>query len=330
MKTSSLQNNILPFLTKKDSVEIIFPGAALAIPNHLETAKTIIESYGLPVIYDPNAINLEKAPFHYYAHTLDVRTKNLINALNGPSKALWAFLGGFGCVEVLDRLEALKYVPPSNPKIIIGFSDITYLHGLAAKWGWPSLHAIVAGFGQELYETTKRDASRYTTLQSIVDILTGKTKKLDYVFEVLYNFPLREEILTAPIVGGNATLLKEMQGTATALDTKNKFVFLEDSLEDPKRLNRVFVSLLRSGFFKDVKAILFGHLPIEKAENQREASLTNIRLFVEDHLKPHGITIPILYSADFGHGERNNVLPFGIPTSLRFEEGKGLLAIPLD
>ncbi len=309
------------------TVEIIFPSTPPLSQEHLDTAKAILESYGLNVIYQPDAYDSTKAPYQYYAHTLDKRVENFIQALEGPADILWAFRGGYGCNEIIDRLEALGYVPPSTPKTIVGFSDITHLHGLATKWSWPSLHAVNAGLGTELYEITKASASKDTSLRSVVDILLGNKPSLEYTFEVLYN-PLSTETLSGTIVGGNATLAREMQGTPTALPTAGNFIFLEDSKEDPKRLSRVFVSLLRSGFFDRAKAILFGHLPMEEeVPEEKEFARSIIRLFIEDHLKTHKLNVPVLYSSDFGHGERNEALPLGTPATLHLKDKEGILRV---
>lgn len=318
------------FLPEKDSVEVIYPATGPLSKEHMEEVKKIIENYGLKVIYNEQAFNTQNAPFVYYANDLEGRVQNVINALEGTSPALWAFRGGFGSVEVIERLESLKYVPPSQPKIFIGASDITHFHALAAKWGWISFHAPGIGGGKEghkLMPNTKINCQ--ASLRDTADVLLGKKTELEYTFEVIYKpgTLLNAKVFKGSVIGGNATLVKEIQGTPTEMKTQNRFVFLEDTKEDPKRLNRVLVSLLRGGFFEKAQAILFGSLPIEDSENEREASLVSIRLFIEDHLLPKGLDLPVLYSPEFGHGDYNHVLPFGTNASLEIKKTEGILKV---
>ena len=317
------------FLKPGESLEIIFPGKAPCSEDHVVRAKEVVEDSGLKVVYDPKAVNPQNSAFQYYANDLSGRVQNLIAALEGSSRVLWAFRGAFGCVEVLERLESMGYTPPSTPKLLVGHSDITHLHALVAKWGWVSFHAPVMGVTSDTYDLTGVTANRFATLQDVVDILLGKKQDLEYVFDLIYapaSFKEKKNIFGS-IVGGNATLVKETLGTPTAVQTQNKFVFLEDTKEDPKRLNRVLVSLLRGGVFDHAQAILFGSLPIENAEDEREASLRSIRLFIEDHLIPRGLSLPVLYSPDFGHGAYNHILPFGTEASLRLEGSQGILTV---
>ncbi|HQS83373.1 MAG: hypothetical protein B7Y25_00175 [Alphaproteobacteria bacterium 16-39-46] len=320
------------FLESGDSLEIIFPGKAPCSEAHVVRSKKIVEGSGLRVLYDPKAVCPQNSPFHYYSNDISERTRNLISALEGPSSVLWAFRGAFGCVEVIERLESMGYMPPKIPKLLVGHSDITHLHALVAKWGWTSLHAPVMGVTSETYDLTGVKANRFTKLQDVVDVLFGKKQELEYAFDLVYAPPSFDEkkSLFGSVVGGNATLVKETLGTQTSLDTKGRFVFLEDTKEDPKRLSRVFVSLLRGGVFDHAQAILFGSLPIENAEEDREASLMSIRLFIKDHLIARGLLIPVLYAPDFGHGDYNYVLPFGTEASLRRSGEKGILTVSVN
>ncbi|MBS0185096.1 MAG: LD-carboxypeptidase [Proteobacteria bacterium] len=332
-KDSNDQKHTWDFLKSGDSLEIIFPGKAPCSQAHVLKAKEIVEASGLKVIYDPKALQPQNSAFEYYSNDVNARVKNLISALEGPSSVLWAFRGGFGCVEVIERLESMGYIPPQkSPKLLIGSSDITHLHALVAKWGWMSFHAPVMGVTSDTYEMTSIKANRLARLQDVVDVFLGKKKALEYEFDLIYAPPSfkKEKTLFGSVVGGNATLVKETLGTPTSLDTSNRFVFLEDAREDPKRLNRVLVSLLRGGIFDSAKAILFGSLPIENAEDEREASLASTRLFVTDHLIPHGLSVPVLYSPRFGHGEYNDVMPFGTKASLKLEGEKGFLTVTVN
>ena len=82
---------------------------------------------------------------------------------------------------------------------------------------------------------------------------------------------------------------------------EDRFILLEDTLEDKKRFNRNLLSLKRAGVFKKAKGIIFGNIPLtEHGDSQKETEEAIMR-FVNGSLKD--INIPVVYSNCFGHGE---------------------------
>ncbi len=313
-------------LFPQDAVEIIFPTKSPTSPDHLALCLRVLENLPLSIICHPErAFHEDKSPFGYYAHCLEERTRALIEAINGPAKALWAFTGGFGCVEIVERLEALNFKPSSFPKVLIGYSDITHLHALWAKWGWPSLHGPNLGNTDVTRppETTipiNINASLHDTLAYLLAPGTSLSYTLEWLNVDKSLIPASP--LSAPIYGGNATLVKEMDNTSTALCLKNNFLFLEESPECPKRMNRVFTSLLRTGAFDQLAGLIFGYIPDDNLQPLPEV----FTIFLRDHLSQ--ASFPILFSPDFGHGLKNDPLPLGVTATLSFKKDQWHLDIP--
>lgn len=316
------------FLNEGDGIEIIAPSAVPLKSEQLEAAKELINGYGLKAFVAEKMLNPDATPYNYYANSHEERAKGFINALYSPSKALWALLGGFGAAEGVAILECNSFVPPTHPKLIIGFSDITALHLLADTWGWPSLHAPVLSFGKEVFSVTQEEVNHKADLSSVIKILKGELSDLEYNFEVIHpgNGPMNAPILGS-VMGGNLSIIENHSGTKTALKGKDRFIFLEDTPENGKRLNRRLVNLLRTGVFNKAKGIIIGYLPIEEFENSPQATKDAIHHFVKQFLLPRGINIPVIYSPRFGHGDYNDVLPLRTTASLHIRVEQAMLKV---
>jgi muramoyltetrapeptide carboxypeptidase len=135
-----------------------------------------------------------------------------------------------------------------NPKWIIGYSDITVLHSyLNHVVGVETIHAtmpinlISESTGSESWE-------------KLHDILTGGM--VDYSLPA---FELnRTGRATAPIVGGNLSVLFSLRGTFCDLDTDGRILFLEDLDEYLYHIDRMMMNLKIAGKLKNLKGIVVG------------------------------------------------------------------------
>ena len=70
-----------------------------------------------------------------------------------------------------------------------------------------------------------------------------------------YNKP---GMVTAPIVGGNLTILHTMLGSKTSIDTSGKILFIEEIGEYKYHIDRMLQSLKRAGYFDNCKGLIIG------------------------------------------------------------------------
>jgi muramoyltetrapeptide carboxypeptidase len=321
------------FLDKGECIHIIAPSGAPLNAQHLPAVKDLITQHGFQAYIPESALNKEASPYKYYANTHDERAKHLMDALTGEGKALWALRGGFGAIEVVTRLERAEkqstFSKPETIKPIIGFSDVTSLHLLASTWGWPSLHGPV-GYGDELFASTQTNVNKSVQLSSLFSILGGEQKELDYSFEVLHPGNLLPDIpIFGSVLGGNLSLIEAHKGTPTELKGKNQFVFFEDTPEDPKRLSRRLMGLVSSGIFDEAKGIIVGSNPLSGFDTDQETK-DFMKRFFQEELLSQGINIPVVYSSRFGHGEHNDVLPFGTKASLTLNGDTAVLKVSVN
>lgn len=320
------------FLTKGDTVEFIAPSKVVS-GEIVEAVKTLIETHTLNAYLAPGALNPEASRNNYYANSDKERAHHFKAALQGDSKVLWALRGGFGAAEVVAIVENSRFPRPQKPKLIVGFSDVTALHLLADRWGWPSLHAPNAMFGKDFVLINKTETMNKDVDHSqLLNIIQGKISQLEYPFEIIWpGKAINEEPIYASVMGGNTGIIEIHNGTPTALRGDNRFIFLEQIVRDPETLHRSLISLLRSGVFDKAKGIIFGNSPLKDFENSEEKTKEFFRNFVKEYLvEERGIDIPAVYSSRFGHGNHNDVMPLGTAASLILYKERAILKVSVN
>lgn len=159
--------------------------------------------------------------------------------------ALWVARGGYGSIRIIDRLDFSSFM--HHPKYIIGFSDITVLHGQIQRLGFESIHASMP------YNLINKTPE---ALQSLYDALTGQ--RLQYRINAS---PLnRLGDVKGKIVGGNLSVLYGMLGSASFPETKGKILFIEEVDEYIYHIDRMMIALKRAGMLKQLKGLVVGGL----------------------------------------------------------------------
>lgn len=204
---------------------------------------------------------------------------------------IWAFCGGYGADVVAHKSLALK---PIGSKILIGFSDITMLHMLFAKFGMPSIH------GPMLSNMNDQDYAR------VIGILSGD----DQIFKLKTKNDSAKnlDLARGEILGGNLCVLTTVFGTKLQPNLDNKILLLEDWDEPGYRLMRYFKQLENVENFDKLKAIILGDF-LKGDENMKFA----LEQFCSN------VQVPVFSTNDIGHGDVNK--PFVIGVDAEIENG---------
>jgi muramoyltetrapeptide carboxypeptidase len=219
--------------------------------------------------------------------------------------------GGYGTARLLPRLD--YEIIRANPKIFVGYSDITSLHcAFLVKSNLVSFHGPMLNS-----DFVKQDLPDFT-LQSFFktlmqpsapgSICAGYKKKTVTV--------LRRGIVSGPLMGGNITLLCAALGTPWQPSYKNQILFFEDLDEVPYRFDRMLTQLLNAGLLQQVAGIAIGvnaNCQDPKAKNAKEYRQTLEDVFRE-RLLP--LKVPIVAGLPFGHIPLNATLPVGVRVTL--------------
>ncbi|MBL7921802.1 MAG: LD-carboxypeptidase [Bacteroidia bacterium] len=293
-----------PALNAGDTVAIISPAGAVWDENQVETFTNILKSFGFNVIHGKTL----KEKFGYFAGTDDLRANELNNFFADKKiKGIFCMKGGWGCARILDKIDydAIK----KNPKVLIGFSDITaLLLAITHKTGLITFHGPVGNSGWN--DFTK-------------NIFTNVT-----MVPKPFNFPenpLSEEkpfVITGgkasgELVGGNLTVLSALIGSDYLPDWKNKILFLEEAKEEPYSIDRMLTQLKLSGVLNSISGFVFGKCAKCLAEEPQKAF--TFHEVILQHIKPLGI--PAFYGAMIGHIENKLTVPLGIDATMDADKG---------
>lgn len=282
-----------PYLQAGDTVAIVAPSGILKNrTGEIERAKALLKSWGLHAVIGKHVFNQA----HHFAGTDDERCEDFQKALDDPKiSAIWCARGGYGAVRILDKLDYSKF--KMNPKWIIGYSDITALHNQVHNLGFQSIHAMMCTSLQDDTETIKE------TISTFKDALFGNL--INYTLKgSQYN---KTGTVSAPLTGGNLTLLNTMLGSKTSIDTSGKILFIEEIGEYKYHIDRMLQSLKRAGYFDNCKGVIIGDFTKVKKNTTPwglsiEQSILNV---LEDY------NFPIAFNMHAGHAKDNRALILG-------------------
>ncbi len=300
-------NNLLPSKLKAgDTIGLIAPGSFIT-EDELNESITNLKDLGFNVKYSKNIL----ARYGYLAGT-DKQRADDVNKMFADSNVdgIVCARGGYGCSRILPMLdyEMIK----KNPKVIVGYSDITaLLYGIYSQTGLVCFHGPVGistfnEFSVRNFNNVLSHPREKYTMTSVVD-------DEDELYKI---FPIRSGVAEGGLVGGNLSIVVSLIGTPYDIDTKGKIIFLEDVGEEPYRIDRMLTQLLEAGKFDDVAGVALGvfkNCRVKKKDPSFDKSFTLFEVLY-DRLYPLGV--PVIYGLSFGHIENKFTLPFGIKARL--------------
>jgi muramoyltetrapeptide carboxypeptidase len=273
-----------------DTIGVVAPAGPFDRQTFLRGVR-IIEDMGFQIFIPPGLFEKNR-----YLAGSDNHRVQYVNQLFADTSvdAIICARGGYGSMRVLPLLDydAIR----NNPKVFIGFSDITILLSvLFSRCNLVTFHGPVITSLADASEETKRSLFSNVTSDSNLEIMLsgGKT--------------IIPGVASGEVCGGNLTMLCHLVGTPFAPDFENRILFLEDRGEAPYRIDRMLVHMALAGCFKGLSGIILGTFeecgPIEDV----------IKIIVEVFEK---YSIPILAGLDAGHGRHNLTIPLGIEATL--------------
>lgn len=239
----------------------------------------------------------------YLAGDDTTRAREFNEAFADPeTKAVWCARGGYGVARIIDRIDF--DVIRANPKVFLGFSDISILHiSIAQRTGLCTFHSpnLQDGFG------TPGDMSAATETALWNAILARETVTDDspYLFQDFDLNALSPGTATGRLTGGNLAVICGLLGTPFEIETRGRILFLEDIDERLYRIDRFLAQLTLAGKLQSATGILLGDFTFGK----RTPVETDERIAtVFDHYF-RDLGIPVLSGLSAGHIPENLTLP---------------------
>ena len=295
-------------LQKGDVVGLVTPGFP-AGDESFQKAVDNIRNLGLVPKYSEKV----NGRYGYLAGTDAERAEDLMKMFRDPEiKGIWCVRGGYGCTRILPALD--YRVIRQNPKVLIGYSDITALHlALYRNAGLITFHGPVgtSDFTPYTLEQVQKmvmpaDNAAISIPLSEANEEEGKTRDI-FRYQVLH--PGRA---TGRLFGGNLSLVSALAGTPYLPSFRDSLVYLEDIGEKPYRLDRMLVQLLQSTDIDRAAGLILGIF--EDCEpSDAETDFTVFQL-IQDHLLPLGI--PVMYGFSFGHIDNQCTFPVGVEATM--------------
>lgn len=279
---------IPPFLKTGDTVALVCT-ARKFFPEDAKPAIDLLESWGLNVKLG-NTIGLDNCQL---GGTDNERAADFQAQLDDENvKAIWCARGGYGTVRIIDALDFTKF--KKHPKWIMGFSDVTVLHSQLNIERVATLHSImpftVPNAPEEVKETLRK-------------ALFGET--------ISYSIPSKSHDVkgtaSGELVGGNISILYSLLGSKSAIDTKDKILFIEDLDEYLYHIDRMMYNLKRNGYFKNVKGIIVGSMT-DMHDNEIPFGQNEVQIITEIAKENR---IPIAFQFPAGHQSDNRTLILG-------------------
>jgi muramoyltetrapeptide carboxypeptidase len=229
------------------------------------------------------------------------RAEELNSYLRDPDiRAIVCARGGYGVMRILDRLDADAL--RRDPKVIVGFSDITALAGWAIAAGVRPIHGPM-----------------------LVQLARLPEEDLDWLFKLL-------ETATAPgpvpaqmtrtgargggtiegrLIGGNLEIVTRLIGTPYAFDTGASVLFCEEVGERPYRVDRMLTQMKLAGALDGVRAVVAGDFI---RCDEPDGTPPTVQEVIAERLE--SFDIPGVIGLPIGHAERNLALPVGASCAL--------------
>lgn len=296
-----------PLIKHGDTIGIVAPGRKVSMED-IERAKNIFRTWGLEVA---SSVHLHSENHSYLAARDPERLEDLQAMINDPSlRAIISARGGYGTTRILDELDFTPLF--KNQKWIIGFSDITALHLKLFKLGIKSIHGTMP----ILFLNGESSPS----VESLRKCLIGEAPSIT----ALPNAHNRSGKVTAPIIGGNLSLIVDSIGTAADPDTNGKILILEEIDEYLYKVDRMIMHLKRAGKLDNLAGLVVGHMTdIKDLKLPFGESIEEIISNKVQHLK-----YPIAFNFPIGHEDPNMAWIHGSVMTLNVNDtGAQLLPI---
>ena len=292
-----------------DTVGLITPSTYVSNPDALQLARLTVEHLGLKPKFSANVGKRAG----YLAGSIDERIADLRWAFSDPEvKAVFCTRGGYGSAMLLDRID--YDLIRRNPKIFLGYSDITALHlGIHQKTGLATLHGPtpLSGLTDYTLEHLKRALFETAPLGTLANPREERPIRPKHMTRTL-----RAGVARGPLIGGNLTLIATTMGTPYEIQTAGRILFLEDVGEQPYSMDRMLTQLRLAGKFKDIRGLIIGECSeCTPREFQPSFESTFSLPEVLDNILG-GLDLPVVSGLTIGHTADQLTLPLGVEATL--------------
>ena len=301
------------FLKAGDRVAMISPSYFTPMET-IEDAAAVLRSWGFEPVIGPN---VDKVLGGKIGGTVEERVSDIRWALSDPSiKAILCNRGGYGTIQLIDQLpfDEVK----AAQKWIIGYSDISTLHGFWSRAGVMGILGTMS--------TTLAKGGTDMTCTMMCDLLLGKVPR--------YEVPAHQQNIlgqaSGVLVGGNlCTFAPNVGSRADATKAKDLILFVEEIGENMRNIDRQMRLLKMNGVFDRCKGVILGEFIGCGTEfTDENGEVISIETMLHELLAEYHI--PVLCGFPTGHGDVNLPLVMGAPVTIDVRSDGATLQFNID
>ena len=295
-------------LESGDVIGIISPASSPDNLEKIENGVKYLEKLGYRVEIGENVGKVHG----YLAGSDDERVAD-IHAMfkNKNVKAIFSIRGGYGSGRLLDKLDFSLI--KKNPKIFVGYSDITSLHmAIFKKTGLVTFAGpmLAPDFSGSINEFAEENFWKILTYSKKIGKLHNPRDEKFYA--------LTSGRGEGVILGGNLAVLASLMGTDYLPNLKNSILLLEDIGEVPYRIDRLLNQFKLAKIFESAKGVILGRF-VDCYEKDKLNDVIKLNEVIEHYFSQ--LKIPVLYSFSHGHIKENLTIPLGLNCKLNTSRG---------
>jgi muramoyltetrapeptide carboxypeptidase len=286
-------------------IAVLAPAGPSKLENILEGAKAI-ERRGFRVTLADNIAHTHRG---YLAGTDAERAAEVNRFFRSPDYDAFFFArGGYGAMRILPSLDYAALA--SNPRPVVGFSDITALHQALAT------QADLGAFHGPMLNLDFRNGLDPRHEEWLWSMLAGQAP-------MTYEFPAEHVVSEGEtegvLFGGCLALTAALAGTPYDFWIDDGIWFWEDVDEPVYRIDRMLTHLRLSGRMRGIRGVIIGGLKDCGDEPQ-------MLDFLREFFGPLGI--PVVRNLPFGHHGNNLLMPIGTKARLSTAEMRLTISEP--
>ncbi|MFK7844497.1 MAG: LD-carboxypeptidase [Rhodothermales bacterium] len=310
IKPASLQHG--------DTVGLVSPAGVTYESVQIDIIEETLDMLGLKM----KAGQYMMDRWGYFAGTDEHRAADINNMFADEHvDAIFALHGGWGAARALPFLD--YEVIRANPKIFMGYSDITAL--LIAIYANTGLITFHGPNGNSVWNEFSANYVKKLLFDADSVLYKNPEEKGDAL--VVVNDRIRtisSGKARGKLVGGNLTVLTSIIGSDQLPNWEGHILFLEDIGEAIYRIDRMLTQLKLSGVLDQIAGFVFGNCN-DCTANSGYNSFT-LNEILDHHIKPLGI--PAWTGSMIGHIENKFTIPIGVEAEINADLGQIKLLEP--
>lgn len=289
-------------LAAGQTIGLVIPSSANWDPTDIDVIVDTVTALGLK----PKLGKHVNDRYGYMAGRDEDRASDITAMFKDDTvDAIHCIRGGWGAARLLPLLDFDAIA--KNPKILVGYSDITALHlAIQARTGLITFHGpngasawneFSRGWMQKvMWQGEQANFANPNQTPGFLAQQKNRTRTIT---------PGRAR---GRLIGGNLTVLTTLLGSRFIPDFTGAILFLEDVNEEPYRVDRMLTQMKLAGILDAVAGVVWGSCAKCEPGPGGYGSLT-IPDILNDHVKSLGV--PAFYGAMFGHISEQFTLPHG-------------------